>query len=133
MFKTRLKELMKRRGVSQTELARCTGLSKSGISQYLSGVYEPSRKTLARLADALEVSPEWLSGEDEKEVKPSGTPATISVARAAELLGIQPQALRMDLQSGKVPFGFAYRADGAQKYTYRIYVKPFMQYTGIAV
>ena len=41
-------------GITQTELSRRTGLSKSSISQYVSGTFIPPKATLEVLVKALE-------------------------------------------------------------------------------
>ena len=40
----------------------CKGLSKSTLSQYISGVYKPDQQKLYILSEALNVSPVWLMG-----------------------------------------------------------------------
>ncbi len=45
-------------GVTQTELARCSGMAQSAISDYERGRKEPSLSTLQRLAAAVELDTE---------------------------------------------------------------------------
>ena len=52
-------------GISQAELARLSGIDRGSISLYLSGRYHPKADKLLRLAEALKVSPQWLSGIDD--------------------------------------------------------------------
>ena len=63
-FEQRLKEAMQVRNISQTELVEKTGISKSGISQYLSGEYKAKQDRTYLLAKALDVDPSWLMGKD---------------------------------------------------------------------
>ena len=63
-FKERLKEAMDTRKVSQADLARATGLSKGGISNYVLGRYEPKTEIIKKLASALNCSESWLQGYD---------------------------------------------------------------------
>lgn len=39
-------------------------ISKSDLSQWISGLYEPSKPKLAVLSEALDVNPAWLLGYD---------------------------------------------------------------------
>lgn len=69
----RLKEAMLLRRMKQIDLAKATGLSKGGISNYVMGRYEPKSDIISKLASALNCSEMWLWGYDvpmEKEVSP---------------------------------------------------------------
>lgn len=64
---SRIKSAMERMGYSRTELIdRCVRrgvkLTKSDLSQYLSGKYSPRGEKLAALCDVLECSPYYLYG-----------------------------------------------------------------------
>lgn len=50
--------------MKQTDLARATGISKGGISNYVIGRYEPKSNIISILAEALNVDPVWLMGYD---------------------------------------------------------------------
>ena len=50
--------------MKQTDLAKATGLSKGGISNYVIGRYEPKSDIINILAKALNVDPVWLMGFD---------------------------------------------------------------------
>lgn len=54
--------------LSKTELAKLTGLTIAAMSQFESGVREPSLDSLRKLADALGVSTDYLMGRNESEV-----------------------------------------------------------------
>jgi transcriptional regulator with XRE-family HTH domain len=58
----RLRSLMQQRGLSLTALAGRSGITVSSISRYLSGKQVPGARALTRLAAALEVSLEELTG-----------------------------------------------------------------------
>lgn len=64
IFSERLQKAMTVRGIKQIELVEKTGISKSAISQYLSGAFVPKQKNTYKLADALNVDPAWLMGKD---------------------------------------------------------------------
>lgn len=63
-FKTRLKEMMEKRGMRQIDLSIATGIEKSLISSYLSGRHEPKDDKLQALANALKCDAMWLAGYD---------------------------------------------------------------------
>lgn len=63
-FANRLNEAMRIRNFKQVDLVERTGLTKSAISQYVSGIYEPKQKALYLLAKALNVNEAWLMGYD---------------------------------------------------------------------
>lgn len=60
----RLKSARKRAGLSQVELAEKVYMSTSGLAGYEQGRSRPSPESLRRLAEALNVSETWLSGND---------------------------------------------------------------------
>ena len=60
----RLQEAMRTARMKQADLARATGLSKGGISNYVTGRYEPKSDIISKLAKALNVSEMWLWGYD---------------------------------------------------------------------
>ncbi len=121
MFLQRVKQAMTEQGISQSELVKLTGISRSGISQYLSGKNIPRQKALTAIANALNVTPEWLVEGDHKK---------ITVQQAAELMGTSPQHIRVGLQKGVIPIGHALKING-NRYSYYISPKKFTEYTGI--
>lgn len=56
----------------------------------------------------------------------------ISVSKAAELMGVSQQFIRVAMQMGKLPIGTAIQISG-KKWTYHISPLLFEQYTGIKV
>lgn len=69
-FSDRLREERQKRGLSQTDLAKKTGLQPSAVSHFETGERSPSFANLRRLADALSVSIDHLIGR--KAEPPSG-------------------------------------------------------------
>ena len=63
IFKDRLTEAMKLRGIRASELAQRTGLSKARISQYVNGKFVPKSDAILLIAEALRVSELWLLGK----------------------------------------------------------------------
>lgn len=58
----RLQEALNFRNMKQADLSRLTGIDKASISLYLKGKYAPKGDKLYKIALALGVSPQWLSG-----------------------------------------------------------------------
>lgn len=78
-FGVRLKEALNIRKMTPSELSEKTKISKSSISQYMSGYTNPSDGRIYTLAKALNVSEAWLIGYDvpmqgEKAVVPEIEP-----------------------------------------------------------
>ena len=68
----RIKKALSIRNMKQSELCEKTKISKSVLSEYISGVYEPKQDRIFLLSQALNVDPVWLMGFDvpmEKEDK----------------------------------------------------------------
>lgn len=72
-FPARLKEARELRGVSQAELAARAGLQASAVSHFETGGRKPSFDNLRRLAQALEVTTDYLLG---RANEPGGTTTT---------------------------------------------------------
>lgn len=58
----RIKEGLKLRGMKQSELSKKTGISKSMISEYVKGRYEPKQNNVYSISRALNVNEMWLMG-----------------------------------------------------------------------
>ena len=56
----RLRELRKKRGITQLKLAMDLGLNQNSISRYESGEREADYKTLIMLADYFQISIDYL-------------------------------------------------------------------------
>lgn len=63
MFKERLKELRKSKGLSQKQLAEKAGISVHTINSYESGRRDPNTKNLQILQDFFQVSQGFLLGD----------------------------------------------------------------------
>lgn len=81
----RLEQAFAASGLTQAELARRSGIDRGSISLYLSGRYRPKADKLIRLAGALSVSPEWLSGVE--EAAPTETALALPVVTGLEETG----------------------------------------------
>lgn len=93
-FINRLKSVMAEHKITQTELAKRTGIRQSSISDWLNNRYEPKQDKVYLLANALNVSPAWLLGYDEPDIpKPKdGYYTDPETAEFAEYLRTRPGA-----------------------------------------
>lgn len=76
----KIKELRKKKGISQAELASKLNVVRSTICQYEKGTREPSYEVLQKLADFFDVSVDYLLGRKESLQKemPAGFTSDIS-------------------------------------------------------
>lgn len=138
-FASLLKEAMTQAGVNQTQLHDITKISKASISQYLSGKNLPGKDKIKLLADALNVSEDFLTGYDVPmvqtdklaQVAASGvkTPLKITLKEAARCMGKSRQFVREGLKRGILPFGNAVPGSG-DNYIYFINPEKFRDYVG---
>lgn len=56
----RITQLRKKKGLTQNQVAEQVGISKAQMSRYISKGVQPPANTLAKLADVLEVSSDFL-------------------------------------------------------------------------
>lgn len=131
-FSQNLKAAMNERQMNQKQLAGLTGLAVSSISQYLSGKTAiPKESTLLKIAQALDTSVDFLSGNtQEMDTNSEGMPCKrLSVEMAAKMLAKSEQFVRVSLQRGTAPFGFAVLMPSG-KWSYHISPKKFVEYIG---
>lgn len=72
LFHKRLRQVMKEKGLTQKELAQLSELNLSTVKNYTAENTVPNPDNLMKLAAALDVSPDWLTGASEfrsKEVQ----------------------------------------------------------------
>lgn len=65
-FSTRLRFARQLRGFSQASLGKVSDLKPSAISHFETGLRSPSFENLKRLADALNISSDYLIGRTEE-------------------------------------------------------------------
>ncbi|WP_319403177.1 helix-turn-helix transcriptional regulator [uncultured Anaeromusa sp.] len=70
-FNERIKTLRLEKNLTQDELAKATGLSRSAIGMYESGSREPNFETLEVLADFFNVDMNYLLGRSEIPNRPT--------------------------------------------------------------
>lgn len=125
-FASRLKQAMDEREMSQTELSALTEIGKSSISQYLSGKNVPKDKVKAKIAAALDCTPEYLEEKTPSTDYTTGGLHNVPVAVAAKRLDKSEQFIRVSLQTGTAPFGFA--SKNKTKWSYHISPKKLDEY-----
>lgn len=68
----RIREMRKRRELSQQALAEKIGRTKGTISQWEAGITHPGGEILLLLATALQCSPHWIVSGEERAREPKG-------------------------------------------------------------
>ncbi len=61
---SRVREERLKRGLSQEELGKLIGVSKVAISNYEKGIEQPKMKNLRKLTEILEITPNYILGND---------------------------------------------------------------------
>lgn len=127
--RTRLKTIMIERQINQLELSRLIGKSKSCVSMYLSGRTVPPKHIQTLIASVLGCTIEDLNecddGCDVHELK------NVSISECARILGKSEQFVRVALQTGAAPFGFAVKT--SSMWSYHISAKKLKEYIGEAL
>ena len=103
----RLREAMNAANMKQADLARATGLSKGGISNYVIGRYEPKSDIISKLAKALNCSEMWLMGYDVPKERRQNAPGEIKLTEGEIVLldlfrQIPEEQQQMFLEMGRV-------------------------------
>lgn len=127
-FAKRLKQAMNERQMTQTELAAKIGKGKSSISQYLSGKNIPKESVQKQIAEVLDCTVEFLNSEVHENDHSEIGLKNISVSECAKILGKSEQFVRVALQTGVAPFGFAVK--NKTVFSYHISPKKLAEYIG---
>lgn len=127
MFANQLKVAMDEKQMSQAELAARIGKGKSSVSQYLSGKNIPKSDVQEKIAEVLDCTVEFLN-LDSVEVSDAIDTKNISVAECAKMIGKSEQFVRIALQKGVAPFGFAVKNKSV--YSYHISPQKLKEYIG---
>lgn len=127
-FAKRLKQAMDERQMTQAELAARIGKGKSSVSQYLSGKNIPKDDVQKQIAEVLDCTVEFLNSEVPANDHSEKGMKNVSVAEAAKLLGKSEQFVRVALQTGVAPFGFAVK--NKTVFSYHISPKKLAEYIG---
>lgn len=117
-----------RREMSQAELAAHIGKGKSSVSQYLSGKNIPKNDVQQKIAEVLDCTIEYLNEETPVNDLTEAGLHNVSIAVAAKRLDKSEQFIRVALQMGTAPFGFASR--NKTRWSYHISPKKLAEYVG---
>ena len=108
-FSKRLYFYMKKADITQAELCKITGISRSSMSEYLSGNYEPKQRNIYKISAALNIKPSELLGLSDEEVDTSAlTPDEQTLIKKYRQLNADGKAevdgiidLKLKLQAAK--------------------------------
>lgn len=128
-FSNKLNNLMKDLGLSQTKVSELTGISKSNISQYVSGKHEPSTERKKQMARSLGVKEDYFNDMMPEPVLEK-YPEKITTAYAAKVMHKSVEFVQRGLQQGTCPFGYAVKM---KQWEYYISPKRFMEYIGAEI
>ena len=88
----RIRKALSVRNMTQTELCEKAKISKSTLSEYLKGLYEPKQDKVFILSQALNVDPVWLMGYDvpmekkEESKINKGSPTELQLSEGEKVL-----------------------------------------------
>ncbi len=95
-FPTILKNCRQEKNLNQTELAQKTSLHQTAISHFEAGSRKPSFDNLIKLADALEVTTDYLLARGEFP------PRTITIAGIEIILELNENLQSIDITCNKI-------------------------------
>ncbi len=127
-FAKNLKKALDERQMTQAELAARIGKGKSSVSQYLSGKNIPKDDVQKQIAEVLDCTVDSLNGEVPEGDHSEMDTKNISVSECAKILGKSEQFVRVALQTGVAPFGFAVK--NKSTFSYHISPKKLAEYIG---
>ncbi len=129
MYGDALKKALKEKNITAAQLSVLTGIGKSSISQYLSGKFTPSDERKKVIAESLGLPVEFFDSvyvtKDGKSTK------NLPVSVAAKLMGKPEQFIRLGLQRGVFPFGYA--VNMGKQWSYFISPVQFCKATGFDI
>lgn len=130
-FSEKLKKAMDDLGINQSKVVALTGKSKSSISQYLSDKHIPSVEAQKEIAVSLGLPFDYFEdGADFKITYRNNPINRISPKEAAKFLGMNHNTVRLGLQQGVFPWGYAIRTS-ENRWVYFINAKRFAEIEGI--
>ena len=100
----RIKEAMKIREMSQSDIIERTGINKGALSSYISGRYKPKQTNTYLLAKALNVSEAWIMGEDVPMERPTDQQRIEESNSYGELESMIANEARKLNRKGKIKF-----------------------------
>jgi transcriptional regulator with XRE-family HTH domain len=105
----RIRHARKESGLNQAALAERIGVSQPAVANWESGVHDPRRVMLAKIAGVLRVSPEWLAGGDRSLLETDKQPAAAYLRRPlrhAPVIALE-DAMRLTIDPGADPHSMA--------------------------
>ena len=109
VFPTRLRELMKERGITQKMLGDYVGVRPQTISLYSTGQNYPDINGLRKIAEYFEVSGDWL-------IELTDARTTYPIEQAAfNALGLSERAIRYLLAIKHTPKEWPYKPHGIER------------------
>lgn len=94
----RLRELREEKKLTQEQLGKIIGQTKSNISKYERGELEPNLQTLSELSEIFDVSLDYLIGKSNIRKLPSNVCNENNELSEQEMVVIQAYRLQPDLQ-----------------------------------
>lgn len=132
MFKDKLKAVMLELKLNQTKLSDLTGIGKSSISQYLSGKNDPTETRAMEIAVSLGLEPDYFNQEKGAvNLTSSSAIPRLTPEQAAKLTGMGKETVRIGLQEGRFPWGYAVKNPSSSQWTYWINAIRFSEVEGI--
>ena len=80
----RIRAARKRAGLNQANLAARVGVSQPAVANWETGLHDPRRVVLIKIADALGVSADWLGGGARSALEQDKHPAAAYLRRAIQ-------------------------------------------------
>jgi transcriptional regulator with XRE-family HTH domain len=136
-FSEKLKKVMQELNINQRQVCGIIGKSKGSVSQYLSGKQTPSEDAQRDIAVSLGLAPDYFSRDDEnpsiqKMVLQDGVIKRLLPEDAAKLMGVEKRTVRLGLQQGVFPWGYAIKTSET-RWTYFINARRFAEIEGVTV
>lgn len=100
-FKDKLKKVMKDHNWSQTHVSDVVGRSKATVSQWLSGKQTPSETMKEDIAVSLGLPLDYFQEGPDTGFK------RLTIEQTARVLGVGKDTVRLGLQQGVFPWGYA--------------------------
>lgn len=116
-FSIQLKEAIKEKGFTNTELAKRIGKTSALIGLYVNDKLVPGDEVLKAINNVLGTNLVAKRPKPKPRVRNSN-PNRISVQEAAKLLGVTALTLQLTIREGILPFAFAVKT--SSQYTYHI-------------
>ncbi len=100
IFNERIAELLKAKDMTQRDLARMTDVTDAAMSHYIKGDRVPRSAVMARIADALGISTDYLMFGKESDSEAEINQAVRLIARNANQMSIEDKRRIVDILLG---------------------------------